>query len=128
MVGTAVIGLLVFADLSIRDDAPALAPIEVWLTDLAVIALAAFIVSLPLGLPTIIISEKKHFGSIWVFLCLAFVHSLIFSFWSYFASTRMDWGLSLFITLPFLAGWLTYWAIAWRLYPPEDIAEERQFS
>lgn len=127
LVGTAVVGLLVLADLSIRDDAPSLAPIEVWASELALIALAASLVSLPLGLPTIIITEKKHCGRIRVFLCLAFIHGLIFALWSY-AKSRMDWGLSLIITLPFLAGWLTYWTIAWRLYPPTEIAEERQIS
>ena len=95
------------------------------MSELALIFLWALLASLPLGLPTMIVIEKKQSGPVWVFLGVALLHGLAITLWAYFVHSQIAWELSALFTVPFLAGWLTYWTIAWRLYPPAEIAEER---
>ena len=126
-VGTATLFLLVLLDMQTRDGAPEPGPIDVWISDFALGVVGAAAISLPLGLPTIIATERRGGGPIWIFLCLALFHVLLIATWFVFENSRVEWDILAALTLPFALGWLAYWFVAWKLLPPEpDLGAERE--
>jgi len=88
-------------------------------------ALAGAAYALPVALPTILITEFTRFHSVWVFVAAGLVTGVVMIVFvsdytlADFASGH-PWLIrdAAVIGAVSLAASLTYWLIAWRLYPP----------
>ncbi len=120
LVGTGVVTLLALLDNLVREDAPGPAPIEVWLLDLPVMIAWAVVISLPIGLPAILATERRAKGPLWVFMSVALLHVAFIIGWFSPLRSNVDLGIFVILATPFCLGWLSYWYIAWKRFPPEE--------
>ncbi|KEO90090.1 hypothetical protein EH31_08335 [Erythrobacter longus] len=123
LIGTATIFVVFLLD-SLRENAPSLQPGSAWIKDLTYIAMWAALISLPLGLPTIIATEKLRKGPLWGFLLLAILHTAIILLYFVLTNDRrlpVFWSFYAMISWPFCAGWISYWLAAWRCFPPKHL-------
>jgi len=84
------------------------------------IALAIIIalVALPAGLPTIIITERRKSGPWWLF-CAAGLAAGLGSIAVAYYYIGFPKNIAL-IPITTLSGAMTYWLIAWRIFPPSN--------
>lgn len=114
----ALVGALVFVVLAVVINRESLSP-ETLIFAVPALFVIGAVVAAPAAAPTIIITERRKSGPLWVFLAAGLAAGFaILGVLTYFTGWSSK-GL-LLVPAPTTAASLTYWLVAWRWFAPKD--------
>ena len=99
-------------------DSAAAPPPTGWGVLFVALAIIIALAALPAGLPTIIITARRKSGPWWLFFAAGLAAGLgIIAVIFYYTGSPKNAAI---IPITTLSGAMTYWLIAWRIFPPSD--------